>query len=328
MIPTWVKARDGSVYINDLVRYVKGNILVPPVGQNPLVTPAAAAATIPTPSISVIFEGGEDAVTEIFSLMGAHDAATAADVQNRLTVEITDIAYRRRYMNRPIIVNHVFGSNLQPFFFNESVMLESQQSMNFQFFNNSVAGASTFRSAMEARKFQASALAKDNVTSELAKARQRKTFLNPFWLSSNQLGQSIVVPAGGTVNVFFENSRDYFLVLFYLMCQTLTTGAAGDTIEVISFRLFDAKTERELMNVPVTQNTGTGTSNFPYVLPSALMVEPRTTLRMQITNLVTDQPTEVWMTFHGVGMFVAEENPWEEMSIDRPAASRPLVGAP
>jgi hypothetical protein len=325
MLPTWVNDSRGTVYINDFKRYVKGVSLVPPVGQNPLVTAAAPGATVPTQSTVVIIEGGEDSVSEIFSIIGAHDAADNADVQNRLSLEILDKSYRRVFMNRPILANHVFGTPLNPFFLLESILLESQQVMALQFFNNSTLGSSNFRLQFEARKFQAAAMLKNQVTQEIARLRKRKLYLNPFWLTSEQ---AITLPAGGSSVAFFRNSRDYFLVLNYIMAQAITTGVAGDTQEVFSFQLFDAKTDRPLMNQPVTMNTGTGTSAFPYVLPAPLLVEPVNAIRAQFTNLITDAPTEVFFTFHGVGIFVSDQNPWHEMQFDQPAQSAAVRGAP
>jgi len=310
--PTWVTDQQQNVYVNDMLRYIKGGLLVPPAAYNPLTVAAAPGAGLTTQSSPVIIEGGEDGVTEIFSLVGAFDAATLAAVQDRFTVRIRDTAYRRTLMNRPILASQVFGSNLQPFFLTESILLEGQQTMELAFFNNSVAGNAVYRMAFESRKFQASALANRVTTDEIGLLRQRKTFLNPYWLTNDlQSPYPLVIPAGGQLNVTFKNTRDYFLILQYIMCQARSTGAAGDLQEMFSFVIRDPRTGRPLMNQPVTLNTGTGTSNFPFVLPTALMVDPITAIDVTFFNLVTDQPTEVWFTFFGTGIFVADTNPWE-----------------
>jgi hypothetical protein len=334
MIPTWVTDPAGNVYVNDLVRSVKATILVPPAAQNPLTTPAGGVVN-PTLSTPVIIEGGEDSVTEIFSLIGAHDPSVIiADIRNRLEVEIKDNSYRRVYMNRPILANHVFGTNLQPFFLNESIFLESQQVLNLQFYNRSALGQSVYRMAFESRKFQASALANQNVTRQISEFRQRKTFLNPFWFTSDA---AVQLPAGGTVPVFFNNSRDNFLILFNIMCQTIIVQPVappppppdlGDTEEIISFRIFDSRTDRPLNNQPITLNTATGTAQFPFQLPTALMVEPRTTLRVDLTNLITNKVVDVFFTFHGVASFMGEGNPWTDQMVDQPARAMAVHGAP
>ena len=325
MLPTWVSDKRGTTYINSFKRYVKGVSLVPPEIHNPLTTAVAPSATSPRLSAPVLIEGGEDSVGEIFSIIGAHDAATLADVQNRLTVDILDKSYRRIFMNRPILANHIFGTPENPFFLLESILLESQQILQLQFYNNSTAGESIFRMQFEARKFQAAAMMKNQVTQEIARMRKRKLFLNPFWLTSEN---AITIPAGGSTVAFFRNSRDYFLVLNYIMAQAITTGVAGDTQEVFTFQLFDAKTDRPLMNQPVTMNTGTGTSTFPYVLPAPLLVEPVNAIRAQFTNLITDQPTEVFFCFHGVGIFASDQNPWHAQQFDQPAQGHAAFGAP
>lgn len=325
MLATWVTSPSGDVYISDLARYVKGGVLVPSANRNPVTTLAAPAAGIPSFSPAVIFEGGEDAVIEGFSLTGHHDTSVAADVQNRLTVEISDTAYRRQYMNRPILVNQVFGTPLNPFFLAESFMLENQQTMKFQLFNNSTVGNSIFSMMVEMRKFQATALTRQNVSAKIGEMRKQKSFRNPFWLTTND---PVTIPASGTTNVLFTNSRDYFLVLRYLMGQAIVPGgAAGDTQEIFTVRLFDAKTDRPLMNHPVTFNTLAGTASFPFVLPTPMLVEPVTAIRAQISSLITNQPIEVFLTFHGVGVYVANANPWEAMRVDRPAVTWPQYGA-
>jgi hypothetical protein len=312
MTPTWVTDQKGNVYVNDMLRYIKGGLLVPPAAHNPLTIAAAPAPGAFTQSDPVIFEGGEDGVTEIYSFVGAYDAATPADAQNRTTVRIRDVAYRRQLMNRPIILNHVFGTNLQPFFLTESILLEGQQTMEFAFFNNSVAGNAIYRMALESRKLQASALANEVTTDEIGLLRQRKTFLNPYWLTNDrQHPYPLVIPAGGQLNVTFKTTRDYFLILQYIMCQAVTTGVAGDVQELISFTIRDPRTGRPLSNQPITLNNGAGTSQFPFVLPTALMVDPITSIDVTFNNLVTDQPTEVWFCFFGTGIFVADTNPWE-----------------
>lgn len=326
MIPTWITDRRGNVYLNDLTKYVKSVLLVPPANQNPLTIAAAPAATVPTFSPPILFQGGEDSVSEVYSLTGAFDPASVAAANARATVQITETTYRRQYMNRAILLNHVFGNNLQPFFLNESILLESQANLQFQFFNNSTAGEVIWRMVLEARKYQASAFANQQVTKTLELLRKRKTFVNPYWLTSNEA--IVLPPSGAPRTAFFDNTRDYFLILKYVMAQVITTGVAGDTQELFTFRLFDAKTDRPLMNQPVTLNTGCGTARFPFVLPHSLLVEPRTSIRAELRSLVTDANVEVFFTFHGVGAYVAEENPYDQMSIEQPAQTMPVHGAP
>lgn len=324
MTPTWVTDSNGNVYLNDMCRYIKGDLLVPPQAYNPLTVAAAPGPGLFTQSNTVIFEGGEDAVTEIFSIIGSQ-RGVVADVNNRLTVQIRDTAFRRTLMNRPILFDHVFGSVFQPFFLGESILLEGQQTLEFTFFNNSAGGNAVVAMMLETRKFQASALSNPVNTDQIQLLRQRKTFMNPFWLTSDQ---AIQIPAGGTATAFFRNTRDYYLILQYIMARTITAGVAGDLQERIAYFIRDAKTGRPLMNQPVTLNMGTGTSQFPFVLPTALMVEPFTNIQIDFFNLVTDQPTEVFWTFFGTGLYVSDQNPWANMDFIEAPEGAVSVGAP
>ena len=330
MIATWIRDRTGSYYINQAQRYVKGAIFVPQ--DEPIITPAAVIAggtTSPGESPAQIIDSPEDALSEIFSFTGEHDAGDPVAVQQRLRVQITDVAWRRRLMNQPVLANHVFGGRLiadgiQPFRALESILLESQQTMIFNFFNWSNDAPSNFRMALEGRKFQASAMLNKKVTNHIDASRIRKRYLQPYWLTSNQ---DITVPAGGTVDAFFQNSRDNYNMLFRLMATAITTGAAGDTQEVFAFQIFDAVTERPLQNTPVTMTTGTGTSAFPFNLTTPICMDPATILRIRITNLITDQPTEIYLTFNGVAAYVGAE----QMSVRPPEIAPPgafYIGSP
>jgi hypothetical protein len=322
MTPTFVTDAQGNVFINDMTRYIKGDLLVPPAIHNPLTIPAAPGAGLFTQSDPVIIEGGEDAITEIFSLVGVQRGAFA-DVNNRLTMRIRDTSYRRTLMNRPVLFDHVFGTVLQPFFMVETLMLEGQQTLELLFFNNSVAGPAIVETMMETRKVQASALASPVVNDEIQRARRIKTFLNPYWFTTDQ---PVTIPAGGTATAFLRSTRDNYLILKYLMCRVITAGVAGDTQEVIAFTMRDAKTGRPFNNQPVTLNMGTGTAQFPFVLPTALMIEPATNLQVDFVNLITDAPTEVFFTFHGVACYVSDENPWASVSFDEAIASAAAAG--
>lgn len=321
MLPVFVKDNKGNIYLNELVRYVKGTIIVPASSQIPVVSPAAASAAVPGFSPPVIVEGSEDGFSEIYSFMGEHGAADNSDVTNRLAVQITDNAWRRRLMNRDVLADHVFGNNLQPLFVPESIFLEGQQTMTFQFTNNSTAGSSNFRFALEARKFQATALSNSKVIEFLRDMRQRKAQLYPFWQTSDS---AVSIPAGGTVDSFFTIDRTHTVLVLTAMGRALTTGVAGDTQEKALVELFDPETDRPLQNQPVAFNCAAGTSRFPYVFPTGWLCPPNTKIHARFTNLITDQATEIFFTFHGVGCFGGEI----PLAASQPVAVGTSVGAP
>lgn len=311
LVPTWyTDRRNGAVLLNDLKRYVKFSFLTPPQIQVPLVIAAAPSATIPSLSPPIIIEGNEDSVSEVYSLTGFHDAAVAAVVQNRMTVNIQEIANRRTYMSpRSIPVNHIFGSRLRPGLLEESIKLEPQANLQLQFFNNSVAGATGFRFAMETGKIQASVLANPQVTATIQELRRRGLFLTPFWLTSDRaISLATAGAAGDRGTFFFTGTRDIFLYLFAIISSVIATGGplVQDNFE---FELFDAKTSRPLQNQPILESCGTGTAQFPYYFPWSLMVEPFMQIKMNIRNLNTF-PIEVFFTFRGVSSYVSVYNPF------------------
>lgn len=326
MIPTWVRdPKNGDLYINDLRKFVKGGVTVPAPGVNPLTVAAAAGAGIPTLGTPVIIEGAQDGVREIFSMIGVFDATSNAAATARFSVLITDQAYRRRYMNRDVLVTHIFGTPGNPVFLAKEIWLENQQILLIQFFNNSVAGAAVFRQLYEERSFQAQSLTREDVTKLIQQKRKDALFFNPYWFTSDA---PIIVPAAGQATAFFTNTRDYYLMLRYIVASSITTGVAGNLQDIATVMLFDATNSRPLMNQPMPLTMMTGTAAFPYVLPQPWAIEPATVIRADFQNLVTDQPTEIFFTFHGVGCFVADQNPLKDSRVALPAVTPAVYGAP
>jgi len=294
MYPTLKKMPDGSVIVDPVKRYVKNCLLVPDATNTPIVI----AANGQSPPISL--EAPQDSVCEGLYFQGFHGPAVAADVRNRMEVELFDQAWGRLCMNRPVLVDHVFGTQLNPFYLKESFLLQPQQVLRTQFFNRSAAGATNFQPALTGSKIQYSDLTTGYANKFVAENWTRKTFLQPFWITTDA---AVTVPASGTVTAFMTNTRDKTLVLYYAMARAITTGVAGDVQEIFTTQVLDGKTQRPYQNNPVTLNTGWGTGTFPYVLPHPIILEQSTQLQITITNLITDQPTEVFLTFHGVGCF-------------------------
>jgi hypothetical protein len=315
MYETFVETPQG-IFLNQLRRYAKGSTLAPAQALVPLVTAAAPGAGLFTQSTPVTIEGPQDCVTEVYSYMAEQLATDAADVQARLSCTVYDLAWRRFLMNRDCLVNHVFGNNLQPYFLKETTFLENQQTMVFQFRNNSVAGASNLRFALEAMKLQKTALDFKDVRSEVDRERVRKTFFYPYWMTSDL---AVTVAPGASFDVFFTNTNDLYLFLFYLMFTAIPAGGAvGDLQEFFTFQILDPKTSRPLQNTPVAANCGMGTARFPYRFPTPLLVEPRTQITIRITSLLTAANLEVFLTFGGVAQFTGE-GLWSAPGIGRDA---------
>lgn len=324
MIPAWLTAKNGSVFLNDLKRFIKGGVLTCDTAFVPLVIAAAPSATVPTFGPPIVVEGPQDAVSEIFSFLGEHDATVLADVQNRMRVLVTDVSWRRRLMNRSILVNHLFGVNLQPAFVDETPVLRGQQTLIFEFANASTLGVTGFRFAMETRKFQATSLSRPQVTQYLAQSERDKLFKTPYWLTSPD---DIVIPAAGVVDVFFQASADIYLLILANIATFISTGVAGDIVEGFTVEFFDAATERPLQNQPIARSCCSGSAGFPFVLPTGWMIEPNRLIHVRFTNLITDQPITIFWTFKGVAVYEASST-FGAQQVAMPYASSSHVGVP
>lgn len=311
MISTWVEGPKGEVYINDVKKYVKGSILVPPAVHNPVTVPAAPAANNPGVSPIVIFQSPEGSAVEVFSFVGGHDGTVAAEIQQRLTVLLTETAYRRNLMNRAVLVDHVFGTQQTPLNLFKTMLLEGHGVIQAQFFNNSAAGQALYRSSLKVREFKASSHTSDQVGTLINEARKENAFITPYWLTTNQ---DLQLAAGATGINFFQGGIDEFMILKGFMCRAIIVDAAvgpapaGDPQEIISFMLYDGKTDRALMNQPVTLNTATGNANFQFFFPVPWLIEPRNNIRIELQNLVTNKAVQVFFTFHGVKLFMVKDN--------------------
>lgn len=299
-VKTLLTDNNGQTWLNPQRRHVMGCLLVPASAANPVAVPAKSGANAGQ-SIPVIFEGAQNSVSEIYALMAEHGSTDAADVQARLSCFL-NTSGNRQLMNRDVLVNHVFGSNLRPLPLRETIVLESQQNFKASFLNNSTSGTSSLRTALKALRIEASdetaALARDFAIAN----RVRKSFFQPYWLTSDL---AISLAAGAAKTFFFTNTRDQWLILRYIIASTVLTGAtpAGDTQEEFAFTIYDAGTRRRLSNQPVTKNTATGNAGLPWVLPQPMMVPPNTQITVEFTSLLTAGDLEVFFTFHGVSKY-------------------------
>jgi hypothetical protein len=295
MVPTLIEV-DGEIWLNELKRYAKGCVIAPPSATNPVVV---AQNSLSGP---VVVEGSQDGVSEVWSFQGVHGASDATDVQNRLAVVITEQATRRQLMNRQVLASQVFGHGQRPFRLCEGLLLDGQQTMVFEFYNNSAAGGNAnFYMGLEGGKFQGFGLGHKKVVEYLAIARKRKAYLAPYWLTSDA---DISLAASGSTRAFFTNTSDKYLLIEYIMAFVITTGSAGnEAAERFEFLITDGKTKRQLSNQHVTLNTGCGTAQYPFRLRDPLIVEPSTQIMVEFNSLLTDQAQEIFFTFAGIQCF-------------------------
>lgn len=231
-----------------------------------------------------------------------------ADVRDRMTVTIHDVSYNRLLMNAPVPCNHIFGDNQKPSMLCERIFLQKNHVLRYQFFNNSTSGAGSMGFTMEGRKWQIEASENYPEVDKLMKSFvARETFLSPYWLTleTSPGTTKTTIPAGGNINQFLRNTGSNWLFLFFAYGHGISTGAAGETTEMFSFELFDKETDTPLQRMPATLNTGLGTAQNPYRFPTPIIMKPRSQLRVNFTNLITDQATDVFMTLGGVALLDA-----------------------
>lgn len=315
-IDTFLFDKQDRVWLNPQRKYVNSCVVVPDTAYAS-VTTAAKVGTTPGQSAPIIFEGAQNSVTELEATVGEHLSTDNSDVQARLSVLLDDIAYRRQLMNRDILSQHVFGNQLRPIPLKETILLESQQNIRAYFLNNSTAGISHFRPSFRALKVEASEVTKELCTQIANQARIRKSFLHPFWFTTDA---PVSVPLSSTKTAFLTNTRDKDLVAFYVMMSVITTGVAGDTQEKVSFEIYDAGTQRPWQNQPVTMNCGAGVGstfgNLPYVLPQPGVIPANQQLRVDFTNLLTDAAVEVFFTLFCIARYTGEPL-WNQQDVQQ-----------
>jgi hypothetical protein len=181
----------------------------------------------------------------------------------------------------------------------ESLMLQPQQIMQYQFFNNSTAGEASWYFNPTGRKFQNTINSYKEGRVFMEENYARKAYLYPYWLTTDV---AVTLSAGGTATVFMTVTDDMEFVGFNWMKTFISTGVEGDTEQGFSFQIIDPTTKRPLQNSPRVGGCQAGTAEFPFQT-GGLIWNPRTTMQVILTNLITDQATEVFLTVHGVAKF-------------------------
>jgi hypothetical protein len=307
---TFVKDEQGSVFLNETQSAFKGGCLIPTT--NP--TSCLLAAT----SQPVALESETDSWSEIIGLIGSFTAGTATQQKTFLTIPKEYRFGERQLCNRPVIAQHVFGSQQKPFMldtdikgtngFGETILLAPTQYLTFQFINP--ADATVALSILAQRtKIQNKARLSKGVDFQIKNAYERQKQVTPYWFSMdssfkidlNIPGVNLAASAVG--DVFFTNKENLTLILTSCMASFMTTGVAGETVEGFAFEVFDPVTGGALQSSPVTFNCGVGSGLLPYRLPFPIFVGNRDSVRVRFTNLITDQATQIMFTFFGVAIW-------------------------
>jgi hypothetical protein len=312
MLKTFIRDRKGNIYLNDSIRYVRSVIITPAANQYPIAIPAAPGAGARSMSPPVIYEGPADSVSKVYRLIASNPSTAISDVTLRQSCELTDTIYRRRLMNRDILVDHVFGqtlvpfdvavTQLAPFKMCESLFLEPQQTIEGVFYNNSTAGPASIRTQLEAKQTQTPAWNRDDVKEEIARDRARKPYLYPYWLTTDA---PITLGPGQVKDVFMTVTRDIRFVAFAQMARAIRVGvSAGDIVEMFTVEMLDGQTQRPMQNQPIARSCFGGNANNPYWLPTGWMLEPNSLVQLRVRSLLTAGNLDVFLTWAGTACFV------------------------
>ncbi len=216
-------------------------------------------------------------------------------------VKIQDQAWRRYLMNRDVPAFHVFGDNTKPLFIKESLLLETDQTLMLEFTNYDTTGAASFAPIAEGRKWQYEALKSSAVFNFIKGLRERKQFIQPYWLTLDR-GSTALAANGGTSTEFLTCTGDITLVLFNVYATAITDEDPTDISNFVTAQMFDAKTQRSMQIQPTPLACVAGTAQNPMRLASPWIVEPQTQIRINFQNNYT-QPCKVYLTFHGVAIY-------------------------
>jgi hypothetical protein len=271
-----------------------------------VVSNASVAAVNSDTSLSFGAGIGNGATAKNYSVY----TPNSTDANNRTTVTITDMAFRRQWMNNPVPISQVFGSSQRPVILKEAPLLERNQGLMLNFFNGSTAAGCSFFPVFTGRKWQLESIKRSGVREELDGKRRRQVYVHPYWLTSDN---AINIPDIGQAQnlgyAFFTNTGDVTLFLFNIYGYVIKGGTthvdANDT-EPFRIELSDTKTGRAFQSQAFTLNTGFGTGQYPFYLPCPIILEPRSQIKARIySNLYTpNSPTnlELALTFGGLAV--------------------------
>lgn len=324
-IPTFVKDRAGSLYLNPDMIGFKGGFLLPPTGNQPTVVTKAGAAGAPNTTPPIPYESDADSYREILMLSGSFGASDPTDVQNRLMVEPLILFHGSRSLsNGPIIATHVFGTVLNPFVleedderqsFGKSILLPPQSIIAFKFSNWATAGGAAtanFTHFASATKIQTRVAHKRQNYAQIQRRLQEDVYLTPYWMSpmtstvggtsSGAGAPGIQLAASGSANIVFQNQSPGTFFVTSLMANAIAAGgSAGDTTELVQTEIYKSIPDDRAYQIQgSTLNMIWGTGAFPFRLKHPIVLQNGDMLRVNCKNLNTGSTTDFLPTLFGV----------------------------
>jgi alkanesulfonate monooxygenase SsuD/methylene tetrahydromethanopterin reductase-like flavin-dependent oxidoreductase (luciferase family) len=177
---------------------------------------------------------------------------------------------------------------------------ETDQTLMLEFLNYNTSGAASFAPIAEGRKWQYNALKYPEVYNFIGGLRERKQYLQPYWLTLDKGWSTMVSTSGSRTTELLTCTGDITLILFNVYATAIgTDGNVNDTVLV---QFSDAKTMRSMQSQPMPLNTCTGTAQNPMRLASPWIIEPQTQIKADFTNN-SGVACKVYLTFHGVAIY-------------------------
>lgn len=217
-------------------------------------------------------------------------------------VKIQDQAWRRYLMNRDVPAMHVFGTNQKPLFMKETLLLETDQTLMLEFLNYSTAGAASMVPIMEGRKWQLEALKDGKVYNFIKGLRERKQFIQPYWLTLDKGWSTLAATVGTSTNEFLTCTGDITLVLFNLYAIAIRDSDGVNISDNVTVTMQDAKTQRSMQVQPMPISSVAGIAANPMRMATPWIVEPQTQIRCTFVNN-SGTSCKVYLTFHGVAIY-------------------------
>ncbi len=313
--PAVQKGKFAALYGNEAYRWMEGGVLIPSTGQMATTVPAASGTSI-SRSSPVLFIGSTEGFSEIAALVGIITGSTASAAARAL-IEVVDMNHgERRLSNRPFLAQHFFGTALNPNYIEEwssPLVLRAQGALQLLFGNPDTTGTITISEAFQRVLYKTAIIQKQRreLMEQIHADLEKRQAAAPYWfvpdssISANDQVAGLTIPAGGVRDCIFTNRTGMTLVLQMLLGTALADDDEGEFQEKVAFELFMPKTEMAMQNNPVTLNCGAGTSGFPHIFATPIIVENRESIRMKVTSLLATESVDFFPTFHGVALY-----PW------------------
>lgn len=287
MLPTYLKRKDGSVYINPVKRHVRAFWLT---SQGPGATPQvvdipAGGTTNPIP-FPISTEGHYEIFYSMFQALDPN-----------ILINIFDNGTRRNLMSRPIHVATLAGTSERPFIWPETYFLNvtnGPRALSVTFTDLS-GQDNAIRFVFYGRRFYQNEAPPD-VAMKMQRYFEAKERTNVYWLTTNDditltADQELLGPAAPVFEATDEADTEIFKM------TVINDGA-------FEFQLREQRNNRTMSNGFIHVVDGWGSGLFPFVLQETFLLERNYDVSFEIRDL-SGAPNNVFATFTARRLYYA-----------------------